>query len=212
MIWIIIGLVISLWIWYFLIHNKGTKIFFGEWIAIILITTCAVSCVTLAADIITITFTSYTDTKFTSCTDTKYSYDDLDSSTKIIALKDRNTTEGDFFLGFGSVDNSDYYCYYTENDAGDIEFNKISTNDNVKLRYCSNGEQPNVKIYNQVEQKILVKEPNIWTSPLSDYLFYHKYSVGDVIETTISSYHNHQQTVIYIPEGSIEQNYKIDME
>lgn len=199
MIWIVIGLVISLWIWFSLIHTKGTKIAFGEWIVII--TICAsVACVTVVGEC------------FTSYTDTEYSYDELDSSTKIIALKDRNTTEGNFFLGFGSVDNSDYYCYYTENDAGDIVFNKISTNDNVKLRYCLNGEQPNVKIYNQVKQEILVKEPNIWTSPLPDYISYHKYSAGDVIKTSSSPYHNHQQTVIYIPEGSIEQNYKIDME
>lgn len=189
-------------VWHFLIHTDGTKLDFVEITVVLLITLCAVSCVTLVASIITLT----------SYTDTEYSYDELESSTKIIALKDRNTTEGDLFLGFGSIDNSDYYCYYTENDAGDIEFNKISTNDNVKLRYCSTEEQPSVKIYNQIKQEILVKEPNIWTSPLSSYISYHKYSVGDVVETTSSSYHNHQQTVIYIPEGSIEQNYKIDME
>ena len=200
MIWIGIGLIISFCIWYFLIHTEGTKIVFGELIATIIMICATVACVTVAGE-------------FLTCyTDTEYSYDELESSTKIIALKDRNTTEGVFFLGFGSVDNSDYYCYYTENDAGDIVFNKISTNDNVKLRYCSNGEQPNVKIYNQVKQVILVKEPNIWTSPLSYYISFHKYSAGDVIKTSSSTYHNHQQTVIYIPEGSIEQNYKIDME
>lgn len=145
-------------------------------------------------------------------TEKQYSYDKLVSSSKIIALKDNNLLSGTFFLGFGSIDNSDYYYYYTENDAGDIKFNKISTNDNVKLRYCSSEEQPNVKIYNQVKKEILVKEPNIWTSSLIDYIYYHKYSVGDVIKTSSSTYFNHQQTVIYIPEGSIEQNYKIDME
>lgn len=200
MIWIIIGLVGSLLIWYFLIHTKGTKIFFEEWIVILIMIFSAVSVCTLLGDV------------FISYTDTEYSYDELDSSTKIIALKDRQTTEGNFFLGFGSIDNSDYYCYYTENDAGDIKFNKISINDNVKLRYCSNGEQPNVKMYNQVKQEILVKEPNIWTSSLPDYLCYHKYNVGDVVKTSSSTHHCYQQTVIYIPEGSIEQNYKIDME
>lgn len=200
MIWIITGLVISLCIWFFFIHTKGTKIAFEEWIVILIMIFSAVSVCTLLGDV------------FISYTDTEYSYDELDSSTKIIALKDRQTTEGNFFLGFGSVDNSNYYCYYTENDAGDIEFNKVSANDNVKLRYCSNEEQPNVKIYNQVQKKVLVREPNIWTSPLSDYISYHKYSAGDVIKTSSSPYHNHQQTVIYIPKGSIEQNYKIDME
>lgn len=200
MIWIIIGLVISLWIWFSLIHTKGTKICFGECIVILIVILTAGSVSTLFGDAII------------SYTDTEYSYDELDSSTKIIALKDRQTTEGNFFLGFGSVDNSNYYCYYTENDAGDIEFNKVSANDNVKLRYCSNEEQPNVKIYNQVQKKVLVREPNIWTSPLSDYISYHKYSAGDVIKTSSSPYYNHQQTVIYIPKGSIEQNYKIDME
>lgn len=200
MIWIVIGLVISLWIWFSLIHTKGTKIVFGEWIVIIVMICTSAACVTVSG----IFFTSYTDTK--------YSYDDLESSTKIIALKDRNTTEGNSFLGFGSIDNTDYYCYYTENDAGDIEFNKISINDNVKLRYCSNGEQPNVKKYNQVRQVILVKEPNIWTSPFPSYISYHKYSVGDVVETSSSSHSYFQQTIISIPEGSIEQNYKIDIE
>lgn len=143
MIWIIIGLVISLWIWFSLIHTKGTKIYFGECIVILIVILTAGSVSTLFGDAII------------SYTDTEYSYDELDSSTKIIALKDRQTTEGNFFLGFGSVDNSNYYCYYTENDAGDIEFNKVSANDNVKLRYCSNEEQPNVKIYNKVQKKFL---------------------------------------------------------
>lgn len=80
MIWIAIGIIITLGIWYFLIHIKGTKIFFGEWIAILLITLCAVPSCTLLGDV------------FISYTDTEYSYDELDSSTKIIALKDRNTT------------------------------------------------------------------------------------------------------------------------
>ena len=67
MIWIIIGLVGSLLIWYFLIHIKGTKVVFGEWIAIIMMALCAVLCITVATDI------------FTSYTDTEYSYDDLES-------------------------------------------------------------------------------------------------------------------------------------
>lgn len=82
----------------------------------------------------------------------------------------------------------------------------------MQIPFIASAEQPNVKIYNQVEKEILVKEPNIWTSSLIDYIYYHKYSVGDVIKTSSSTYFNHQQTVIYIPEGSIEQNYKIDME
>ena len=84
MIWIIIGLVISLWIWFFLIHTKGTKIVFGEWIAILIVIFSAVSVCTLLGDC------------FISYIDTEYSYDELDSSTKIIALKNRNTTEGNF--------------------------------------------------------------------------------------------------------------------
>ena len=72
MIWIIIGLVISLWIWFSLIHTKGTKIYFEECIVILIMIFSAVSVCTLLGDV------------FISYTDTEYSYDELDSSTKII--------------------------------------------------------------------------------------------------------------------------------
>lgn len=198
MIWIIIGLVISLWIWFSLIHTKGTKIYFGECIVILIVILTAGSVSTLFGDAII------------SYTDTEYSYNDLESSTKIIALKDNNRTEGQFFLGCGSINNSNYYCYYTETNDGNIEYNQISTNDNVKLRYCSNKEQPKVDIYNEVAQTILIKKPNFLTSSLFSYIEYYKYTVGDVVDTSISS--RHQQTIIYIPEGSIQQEYNIDLE
>lgn len=113
-------------------------------------------------------------------------------------------------MGCGSINNSNYYCYYTETNDGNIEYNQISTNDNVKLRYCSNKEQPKVDIYNEVAQTILIKKPNFLTSSLFSYIEYYKYTVGDVVDTSISS--RHQQTIIYIPEGSIQQEYNIDLE
>lgn len=198
MIWIIIGLVISFFIWQRLIHEKATKISFGECLF------------TIAISSVVIIIVSAIPAIFVDYTDIKYSYNDLESSTKIIALKDNNRTEGQFFLGCGSINNSNYYCYYTETNDGNIGYNQISTNDNVKLRYCSNKEQPKVDIYNEVAQTILIKKPNFLTSSLFSYIEYYKYTVGDVVDTSISS--RHQQTIIYIPEGSIQQEYNIDLE
>ena len=198
MIWIIIGSIISFFIWQQLIHEEKTKISLGECLVTILIS----SFVIVTVSIIPAIFVNYTDIK--------YSYNDLESSTRIIALKDNNQTEGHFFLGCGSINNSNYYCYYTKTNDGDIEYNQISINDNVKLRYCSNEEQPKVEIYNQVAQTILIKKPTISTSSLLSYIRYYKYNVDDVVDTSISPY-NHQ-TIIYIPEGSIQQEYNIDLE
>lgn len=144
-------------------------------------------------------------------TEKQYSYNKLASSSKIIALKDNNLSSGTFFLGCGSVNNDEYYCYYTVSDEGDIEYNKLSaTDDNVKLRYCGDNEQPRVEIYYETVNTVLIAKPNIWKLSTDDYISYHKYSVGDVVTSDINE--QHQQTIIYIPEGSIEQNYKIDME
>lgn len=143
-------------------------------------------------------------------TEKQYSYK-LASSSKIIALKDSNALDGTLFLGCGSINNDEYYCYYTVSTEGDIEFNKLSaTHDNVKLRYCGDNEQPRVETYYETVNTVLVEQPNIWTTAITDYFSYRKYSVGDVVDNQIIDWH--QQTIIYIPEGSIEQNYKIDME
>lgn len=84
MIWIIIGLVISFFIWQRLIHEKATKISFGECLF------------TIAISSVVIIIVSTIPTIYVDYTDIKYSYNDLESSTKIIALKDNNRTEGQF--------------------------------------------------------------------------------------------------------------------
>lgn len=54
MIWIIIGLVISLLIWFSLIHTKGTKICFGECIVILIMILTAGSVGTLLGDVLSL--------------------------------------------------------------------------------------------------------------------------------------------------------------
>jgi hypothetical protein len=143
-------------------------------------------------------------------TEKQYSYDKLASSSKIIALKDNNLLSGTFFLGCGSINNDEYYYYYTVSDEGDIEFNKLSaTHDNVKLRYCGDNEQPRVETYYETVNTVLIAKPNIWNLSINDYISYHKYSVGDVVTSDINEWH--KQTIIYIPEGTIQQDYNIDM-
>ena len=141
----------------------------------------------------------------------EYSYDELANSSKIIALKDNNLSSGTFFLGCGSINNDEYYCYYTVSSEGDIEFNKLSaTHDNVKLRYCGDNEQPRVEKYYRTSKSVLTKKANIWTSSVIDYIKYYKYNVGDTVgKINIDCYH--EQTIIYIPEGTIQQDYNIDM-
>lgn len=139
------------------------------------------------------------------------------SSTEIIALSDTSSTDGHFFLGCGSVGEDEWYVYYTNTKYG-YKKNKVSADDMyrpVYLKYIGEGETPRIDEYAQVRREVL-KEKSIFLS-LIGYIKVAKYEIGDVIDVTYSTRVGTQNAdavryEIYIPEGSIKEDYNIDME
>lgn len=130
----------------------------------------------------------------------------VNSSTEIVALADSSEISGKHFLGSGSIGENDYYVYYVETEHG---FKREKSHaSSVYLKYIPNNETPHIDKYSHITQKVLVKKPeNAWLS-LVWYLCYKNTDVGDVLEKTTSSSH----TIIYIPEGTIQENYILDLE
>lgn len=139
------------------------------------------------------------------------------SSTEIIALNDSSSTNGHFFLGCGSVDEEEWYVYYTEGKYG-YKKNKVSADDPyrpVYLKYISEGETAHVDEYAVVTRRVL-KEKNFFFS-LFAYNKVAKYEIGDEISVTRSTRNGTKNAdavryEIFIPEGSIKEDYVVDME
>lgn len=164
-----------------------------------------------------------------------YSYDKdvvvdttISETREIIALQDKDAEEGKYLgvgvLGTGVSSGSNgtktYYCWYEKTEYG-YKYNKISPEDtNVYIDYCQDDETPTIqKQYDVITRyTILKKKPNLWKSNIFSYLKYQKYNVGDVLaeeddtKTFIGDDYRSSRTVIYVPEGSIQENYTIDME
>lgn len=143
---------------------------------------------------------------------------ELIKSEEIISLKDTSALDGSFFLGCGSVGEDEWYVYYTETEYG-YKKNKVSADSSARpvyLKYTSEGESPRIDEYGWVTRKVL-KEKSFFLS-LFGYIEFSQYNVGDEISATYSEYSFRGGTVddrryeIYIPEGSIKEDYVIDME
>lgn len=143
-------------------------------------------------------------------------------SEEIISLKDGYLTEGNytnvFFLGHGSVKEEEWYVYYTNTEYG-YKKNKLSADDNIRpvyLKYVGKNEKPHIDEYAVVTRTVL-KEKSIFLS-LIQYIKYAKYNVGDEISISYSTFNGRGEGAsavryeIFIPEGSIKEDYVIDME
>lgn len=136
----------------------------------------------------------------------------LASSAEIIALEDNISTKGSYFLGTGSSDNKEYYYFYTKSDDGNMKLNKVDALDGkVSLKYCSDNDSPRVEEYHVIYQTKLVKRPKFWTTPIYIYNKYKKYRIGEIINNDENTWSNEKIT-IYIPEGTIKQNYNLDLQ
>lgn len=133
--------------------------------------------------------------------------EELYSSNKIIALADNSNVSGHFFLGSGSVGQEEYYVYYTETPRG-YKQEKVRA-DSVYIKYISDNEYPHIEYFSKVNQEILTKKPNNAWFSIVFYLGYKNIDVGCVISEGSPQY---SHTIIYIPEGSIQENYTIDLE
>lgn len=101
----------------------------------------------------------------------------------IVALKDTNRANGNFFIGSGHVDTDLYYYYFTETEDGGKQFEKVDAEE--ALIYDTEKENPHILI-----------ESMHHSSGLINFFF--------VTER--------QRYSFYIPEGSIDYSFTIDLE
>ena len=111
----------------------------------------------------------------------EYNYN-IVSDTKIIALKDNQNTNGNFYVMSGYVNEELYYYYATETELG-FSIKKIDA-DNAYIKYAN--EEPHIEKYaGEFKNNIA----NIFGFPMCD-----------------------DRYIIYCPENTIANEFKIDLE
>lgn len=147
-------------------------------------------------------------------------YEKTVKSNNIVALQDGNQVEGygssTLFLGSGRINEKMYYCCYIETDNG-YQFYKISPEDeNVYVKYCDKDEQPRIEQLCTYEKAVLKEKPkySFWYS-LPLYFKTRNMKVGDVLydeAIEVGWFEKEFSYTIYVPKGSIVQDYKLDMQ
>lgn len=109
---------------------------------------------------------------------------------KIISLNHEKSQEGKysstFFIGSGYVREEHYYVYYKQHNNGDIQFEKVLA-DRVFLN--QNSKEPQVVEYGK---RYINVDNNRWLS---------NFEKKEIRK---------DRTVIYIPKGTIKENFKIN--
>lgn len=146
-------------------------------------------------------------------------YDVLEK-TEIISLQDTNGVSGNFYLGCGSIDGELYYAYYYETEYG-IKYGSISGENSrlpVYIKYLENpSETPYILQYGKTET-IIYNKPSIplWISAFAQ-ITYGDCEDGEIIDQDIDTLPafiadpDHYRYEIWIPEGSILQEYELDL-
>ena len=106
-------------------------------------------------------------------------------SIELVALKDNKAVNGNFFLGTGTIDEDQYYFYLTKTEKG-IQQRKLENTSDVYLNYTENGDTPRIMV-----QKCRCADPVI------NFL---------ALDPTFTEYY------IYVPEGSITNEFSVDLE
>lgn len=125
----------------------------------------------------------------------------LVESQNIIALQDSSNTSGRFLLGSGTVGNSMYYCYYIDTDDG-YKYQQINTTDydvDVSIKDCNENETPHIEKYDR------------YTIPTSDKNWGWVFNPVLIAPQANQSVLSAQKIYIYLPEGTIDTNYKVDL-
>lgn len=97
------------------------------------------------------------------------------------AFQDNNSINGSFFLGSGNISGNMKYVYYYQSEDG-YRMNQLSYN-NVLIKYTN--DQPKIEFYKNQQT--------------DDFI--NKFSINLELN---------KKTIIYIPKGSIMQNYSLD--
>lgn len=106
----------------------------------------------------------------------------LENSQALVALKDNNTISGRFFLGSGSINSTQYYYYAAENERG-IKVDKVATS-KCYIQYANSDYR--IEWYEPVFKD---KWRNWFAVQMKD-----------------------QYCIVYIPDGSITEEFSVDLE
>lgn len=170
MIWVIIGLVI-----FIMMTVKLCCDGWYSWTEKFLIS-LANLIITIFATILVVVFVSGI---VSSCAEVDY---DMESDTKIIALKDNQNVNGNFYIMGGYVDENLYYYYATETEFG-YKTEKVRA-DSSYIKYTDG------------ETHIEKYEPEF----VNDYVYLF------ALPMQLSRY------IIYCPEGTVTNDFRIDLE
>lgn len=141
------------------------------------------------------------------------------NTSTLVPFKNDSSSHDTFFLGYDSTKKDAYYYFHTKTEDG-YELEKVKTENTsspVHIKYISSNETPHIVQYSIVSKKTIIKNPNILVSFFS-YLYYSDYEIGDVVTEQIHKpiydidNPDRFRYVIYIPEGSIHENYVFDKE
>lgn len=147
------------------------------------------------------------------------------ATANLATLQDNASMSGSFFLGSGSVSNKNYYAFYYETDHG-YKYETLdaeSASRPVYIKYIPAGEIPHIDQYAVVERKNMAADGRqSWLFSIIAWLKYNKYGAGEIISAEVTSpallsnsgaaYYDQWRYEIHIPEGSIKQDYTIDLE
>ena len=143
----------------------------------------------------------------------KFEYDNseryiLSESNDLYAIKDSSSTSGTFFVLYGNVNSEDYYKVYIETEDG-LSLKKYKA-DTCYLRFIDDYETPHIdkEIYQKREIKTITSKSK-WILLSA---FFGKYHEGDVVSDSGWQETWRYRTIIYVPEGSVTQDFELDME
>ncbi len=124
----------------------------------------------------------------------------LVKSQNIVALQDSSNTSGRFLLGSGTINGSMYYCYYIDTDEG-YKYQQINANEyDVSIKYCNGNETPHIEKY---DKYTVVTSNKDWGWVFNPALIFPQEK--EAVLSPIKVY-------IYLPEGTIDENYKVDLQ
>lgn len=118
--------------------------------------------------------------------------DEVKSSQNIVKFKDNRDLQGGFFIGCGEVNTEQYYYYYYKTDKGSYKASKIKADD-CEIIYTK--DTPHIDTIVKSADKKATENP---------------LTFGPLLSLIISG--TGEKYKIYIPEGSITDDFSIDME
>ena len=139
---------------------------------------------------------------------------ELVESREIIALQDTSSASGRFFLGSGSYKNHPYYIYYYNTEYG-AKYASLRADSVMPPVYINTfpeeTDTPHINEYCRVSRKYYTGTRNpLWFS-LSAYLKYGAYNTGDLISSGASFCSTGCRYEIFVPEGTILEDFNIDL-